>query len=66
MTSTEFAPRDRASDFSDAVIAAYIHDISARRRPQRAEARGHREEAVASTRTRRPSPSFTRRAQSLV
>jgi predicted RNase H-like nuclease len=33
--SREAARRRHASDFSDAVVAAYIHDISARRRGPR-------------------------------
>jgi hypothetical protein len=35
MTHTTPAPRDRAADFSDAVVASYIHEISTRNRPAR-------------------------------
>lgn len=35
-TTSRPARRQRASDFSDAVVAAYIHEISARHQPSHA------------------------------
>ena len=36
------ARRRNAPDFSDAVVTAYIHEISTRRRSARIRSRGHR------------------------
>jgi hypothetical protein len=54
MTNTTTVPRDRTSDFSDAVVAAYIHEISARHRPAGSGSRRSRRRG--SERVHQPDP----------
>jgi hypothetical protein len=43
MTTIAYPTHDRASDFSDAVVAAYIHEISARHGRTGSRSRSSRE-----------------------
>jgi hypothetical protein len=62
MTHTTPAPRDRASDFSDAVVASYIHEISTRN----AAPRRRRDDHSARRHASRSAESRARGAERLL